>query len=219
MLVEQLVDRGLVRDPSDLFRLTQETLAGLERMGDKSAANVLAGLVERAHPPLARFLFALGIRHVGTGAARVLAHALGSLERIRGASEEELSLIHGIGPEIARSVRRYFDRPETGALLAAFAEVGVVPQQEAPRMEARGPLAGKSFVLTGTMEKWTRDEAAAEIEARGGTVSSSVSKKTAYVVVGESPGSKLEKANKLGVPVLDEPRFLDLLKQTSPAAR
>ena len=86
-------------------------------------------------------------------------------------------------------------------------------------MEARGPLAGKSFVLTGTMEKWTRDEAAAEIEARGGTVSSSVSKKTAYVVVGESPGSKLEKANKLGVPVLDEPGFLDLLKQTSPADR
>jgi len=219
MLVEQLVDRGMVRDPSDLFRLTHETLAGLERMGDKSAANVLAGLEQGKHPPLARFLFALGIRHVGTGAARVLAQALGSLERIRAASEEELSRIHGIGPEIARSVRRYFDRPETGALLSAFAEVGVVPQEEAPRLEAPGPLTGKSFVLTGTLERWTRDEAAAEIEARGGTVSSSVSKKTAYVVAGENPGSKLDKANKLGVPVLDESAFAELLGQSSPAER
>lgn len=211
MLVEQLVDRGLVRDPSDLFRLSKETLAGLERMGEKSAANVLEGLAERAHPPLARFLFALGIRHVGTGAARVLAQALGGIDRIREASEEELAEIHGIGPEIARSVRHYFERPETRALLSAFEEVGVVPQSETPRKEVRGPLTGKTFVLTGTLERWTRDEAAAEIEARGGSVSSAVSKKTDYLVAGESAGSKLDKANKLGVTVLDEPGFITLL--------
>jgi DNA ligase (NAD+) len=212
MLVEQLVDRGLVRDPSDLFRLTKETLAGLERMGEKSAANVLAGLAERTHPPLARFLFALGIRHVGTGAARILARALGSLERLRETSEEELAKIHGIGPEIARSVRHYFERPETGALLNSFQKVGVWPQSEAPHEEERGPLAGKTFVLTGTLERWTREEAAAEIEARGGAVSSSVSKKTDYLVAGENAGSKLDKANKLGIPVLDESGLMKLLK-------
>jgi DNA ligase (NAD+) len=202
-----------VRDPTDLFGLDEATLAGLERMGTKSAANVRAGLEARRHPPLARFLFALGIRHVGTGAAQLLARAFGSLDRLRSASEEELAEIHGIGPEIARSVARYFARPETGELLARFAEAGIVPQSETPAVGPRGPLAGKTFVLTGTLERWTRDEAAAEIEARGGKVSSSVSKKTHYMVAGESAGSKLDKAQKLGVTILDEAGLADLFQE------
>jgi DNA ligase (NAD+) len=213
VLVEQLVDKGLVRDPSDLFGLDLESLSGLERMGEKSARNVLESLEARRAPPLGRFLFALGIRHVGTGAAQLLARAFGSLERLRRASEDELAHVHGIGPEIARSVAHYFARPETSVLLEAFAAAGVKPQSQEPGGNAPGPLAGKTFVLTGTLERWSREEAAAEIERRGGKVSSSVSKKTSFVVAGESPGSKLDKARSLGIPVLDEAGLAEILER------
>jgi DNA ligase (NAD+) len=214
-LVDQLVDGGLVSDAPDLYRLSLETVSGLDRMGEKSGRNLLAALEASRTPPLPRFLLALGVRHVGATAARLLARSLGSLEAVAQASIEELSAVHGIGEITAQSVARYFGRPQTAQLLARFAEAGVRPQTETVEEEAEGasaPLAGMTFVLTGKLTHRTREEAKAAIEARGGKVTASVSKQTSYVVAGDSPGSKLEKARALGVEVLDEAGFSALLE-------
>ena len=219
MLVDQLVERGWVRNPADLYSLTAEQLAGLDRMGEKSAGNVVRGIEASRRPSLDRFLFGLGIRHVGATAARVLARRFGSLETLRQATEEELVETPGIGPEIAGALRRYFSRRETETLLQTFADRGVVPGTAPPVLPSRepaeaAPLAGRTFVLTGTLARRTRAEAAEAIRALGGKVASSVSRKTDYVVAGEAAGSKREKAESLGIPVIDESALDELLSET-----
>ncbi|MFN8547929.1 MAG: NAD-dependent DNA ligase LigA [Candidatus Eisenbacteria bacterium] len=224
-LVDQLVDLALVKGPADLYALDLATVAGLERMAEKSAQNLLDALAGSRERPLGRFLFALGIRHVGATAARLLARHFGSLEAVRAASEEELAQVPGVGEVIAASVRRFFTRAETGALLDALAAAGVHPKSEPivrpeavasdileSEARATSAVSGKTFVLTGTLSRWTRDQAREAIEARGGRVASSVSKKTDYLVAGEEAGSKLDKARDLGVMVLDETAFASLLE-------
>jgi DNA ligase (NAD+) len=213
-LIEQLVSTGLVRDYADLYHLQVEPLAALERMGTKSAQN-LASQIDRsrANDPW-RLLYALGIRHVGERAAQLLMAAFGSIEAVEGAAVDELQAVDEIGPVVARSIREYFDEPRNQALLRRLREAGV--RTEGPRAAAApgaggGPLAGRTFVLTGTLSAMSRDEAAAAIEGLGGKVAGSVSRKTSWVVVGADAGSKLDKARALGVATLDEPAFLAVI--------
>jgi DNA ligase (NAD+) len=211
-LVDQLVDQGLVERISDLFRLDARTLAGLERMGEKSAANLVAALGRARRTTLARFLIALGIRHVGEGVAELLAsHFGGDLDALVAADAQELESIPGIGPTIAESVARFFADRRNREEIARLRELGVTWPRGERRRRGEGPLAGKTFVLTGGLASMTREEAKERIEAAGGRVASSVSKKTDYVVAGEDPGSKLRRAQELGVAVLDEPGLLALL--------
>ncbi len=218
-LVDQLVDKGLAHDFADLFRLDADTLAGLERMGPKSAENLVAALHRSRRVDLSRFLHGLGIRHVGERAADLLAVRFRSLDALADADADALSAVEGIGPEIAWSVRRFFDNPENRKVIHRLLEAGVTPippPEAAPDADAdpgaSSPAAGKIFVLTGTLSTLKREEAKALIEAAGGKVTGSVSGKTDYVVAGESPGSKLDKARKLGVTVLDEEGFRDMIR-------
>jgi DNA ligase (NAD+) len=210
-LIDQLVDRGLVRRLSDVFDLDAEALAGLERMGEKSAANLAAGLERARRTTLARFLVALGIRHVGEGVAELLARRYGDLDGLLAASQEELEAIPGIGPTIAESVARFFADPRNAGEVKRFRQAGVRWAAAEPAAEPSGPLLGKRFVLTGALEGFTRLEAKQRIEALGGRVAGSVSKQTDYVVAGADPGSKLDKARELGVEILDEAAFERLL--------
>jgi DNA ligase (NAD+) len=205
-LVEQLVAADLVKDPADLYRLTLEQLSGLERMAEKSAQNVLAGIEASKRGDLWRLIFGLGILHVGAGSARTLANHFGSLEKLAEATEEELQAIHDIGEVVARSIVTWFASGENRELLRRLREAGV--RREAQRVKASGGtrLAGKTFVLTGTLSV-PREEVAERIRAAGGKVSGSVSKKTDYVVAGENAGSKLADAERLGVTVLTEAEF------------
>ena len=209
-LVDQLVDRGLVRDLEDLYRLDEDTLADLERMGKKSAANLRAQIERSKQTTLAHFLVALGIRQVGEATAKALAEHFGRLDRLMDASEEELQEVRDVGPEVAASIRRFFAEKQNRKVIQRLLDLGVRP---APVTRAKGALAGKKFVLTGGLAAMTRPEAQRRIEALGGRVVSSVSKETDYVVVGAEPGSKLAKAKKLRVPVLEEDAFLRLLEQ------
>jgi DNA ligase (NAD+) len=207
-LVEQLVDRGLVRDVADVYHLDEAQLAGLERMGARSAAN-LRGQIERSKTiALPRFLVALGIRQVGEATAKALAEHFGSLERIMEADEAALEEVRDVGPEVARSIRRFFAERQNRKVIERLLAAGVRP---APVERVRGPLSGKKLVLTGGLESMTRSEAQRRIEALGGRVVSSVSKEADWVVAGADPGSKLAKAEKLGITVLDEDAFLALL--------
>jgi DNA ligase (NAD+) len=203
-LVDQLVERGLVQRVSDVFALDAETLAGLERMGEKSAENLVAALARAKQTTLARFLIALGIRHVGEGVAELLAGHFGDLDPLLAASREELEAVPGVGPTIAESVARFFADARNHAEVEKLRERGVRWPKAPARRRGEGPLAGKTFVLTGTLAGMSRADAKERIEARGGKVSGSVSKKTDYVVAGSDPGSKLERARELGVEVLDE---------------
>jgi DNA ligase (NAD+) len=205
-LIEQLVDRGLVRSLADLYRLDAATLADLERMGKKSAQNLVDALEASKDRPLDRFLTALTIRHVGTRGAEVLAERFSTLDKIRGASLEDLESVPEIGPVVAASVHDFFQDPENQRLLDELAAVGVrpAPVQRASVASGNFPLAGKTFVLTGTLERHTRSEAEALIKRLGGKVTGSVSKSTTYVVAGAEPGSKLDKAKQLKIPVIDE---------------
>jgi DNA ligase (NAD+) len=210
-LVAQLVERGLVRRLPDLYDLTLPQLAALERMGTKSAQNLLAALERSKRRPLPRFLFALGILHVGEGVANTLAQHFGSLERIMNASEEELRQVEGIGPEIAHAIYEFFHDPHNRQTVEDLLAKGVQPE-EAPLVKpVSNALAGKTFVFTGTLEGFTREEAARLVMERGGVVKDSVSRKTDYVVVGRDPGSKYRRAQELGVPILDEAAFRELL--------
>ncbi len=210
-ILGQLLARGLVRDPADLYKLRYEDLVDLERMGPKSAQNLLAAIAKSKDNPLHRLLFALGIRHVGERAAKILAQRFGSMERLSRARPEELVEIPEIGPKIAESVVAFFAEEKNRELIKKLAEAGVNMREEKPAGEEK-PFAGKLFVLTGALRRYTRQQAEELIESLGGRVTSSVSKKTDYVVVGEDPGSKYEKALALGVPVLREEEFMGLVR-------
>ena len=213
-LVDQLVETGLVQSPADLYFLKPPRLAELDRMGEKSADNLLAALDQSRTRPLARALYALGIRHVGEHVADVLAQEYGTIDALTAASLECLEATHEIGPTVARSVRDFFDNPDNLAAIARLREGGVefppAEKREAPAA-GDGPFAGKTFVFTGKLTLFTRDDAQAKVKERGGRSASSVSKNTDYVVAGESAGSKLAKAEKLGVAVLSEDDFQQML--------
>jgi DNA ligase (NAD+) len=182
-------------------------------MGEKSAANLAAAIERAKRTTLARLLIALGIRHVGAGVADLLANHFGGLEAIMEASREDLEAVAGIGPTIAESVVRFFEDSHNRDEVARLSDLGVHFEKAAPRRKRDGALAGKSFVLTGSLAGMTREEAKARIEAEGGRVATSVSKKTDYVVAGDEPGSKLHKAQELGIAVIDEAGLLRLLAE------
>jgi DNA ligase (NAD+) len=207
-LVDQLVEKKLVEDLADVYHLDGDTLAELERMGEKSAANLVAQIERSKRTTLPHFLVALGIRQVGEATAKALAEQFGTLERIMEASEEQLQEVRDVGPEVAASIRRFFDEKQNRKVIRRLLDAGIEP---AAVSRPKGPLAGKKLVLTGGLEAMTRPEAQRRIEALGGRVVSSVSKETDWVVVGAEPGSKLKKAEKLGVAVLDEKKFLRLI--------
>ncbi|PID55758.1 DNA ligase (NAD(+)) LigA [candidate division KSB3 bacterium] len=209
-LLESFVNHGLIRDAADLYALKKEQLLPLDRMADKSAENVIQAIEQSRTPDLDKFLYALGIRHVGEHTAKVLAGHFGNIAKIEAASEEELSDIHEIGPEVANSVFQYFRQPRTRDLLRKFSVCGVSIVQATEKTGSQ-PLAGKRFVLTGTLESYTRHEAKKLIEAAGGRVVSSVSKKVDYILIGQDPGSKLDKAQKLGLTLLNEDSFQTLI--------
>lgn len=206
-LVEQLVDQLGVRTPADLYRLTVEQLAGLDRMAEKSAQNVVDGLEGSKTRPLGRLLFGLNIRHVGESTARDLARHFGTLERLRAATVEELVEAPEVGEIVAASVHRFFQEPRNAEVLDALLAAGIAPPpEEAP--STQGPFAGKTIVFTGSLEAMTRDEAKELARRMGAKAAGSVSKKTDLVVAGPGAGSKLTKAEELGVEVVDEQEFL-----------
>lgn len=212
-LVDQLVDDGLIHDLADLYHLTLKQLMELERMGEKSAQNLLDGLHNSKHTTLARFLYALGIRHAGEATARDLAKHFGSLDRILAASSDELLAVADVGPVVAHSIRTFFDQPHNQAVIQKLRAAGVRwdEHEGTANDNSPKPLAGKTLVLTGTLPTLSRDEAKDLIEAAGGKVSGSVSKKTDYVVAGSEAGSKLQKAQELGVKIVDEEQLQRLL--------
>jgi DNA ligase (NAD+) len=210
-LIEQLVDRGLVTTPADFYKLGLIALAELDRMAEKSAQNVLDALAHSKSTTLPRFIYALGIRHVGESTAKTLARHFGTLDALMAASEEEMLAVEDVGPVVAQSILGFFHDPLNRELIAQLRAAGVHWDESVVERDAQ-PLTGKTFVLTGTLPNLKRDEAQALIEAAGGKVSGSVSKKTSYVVAGEEAGSKLVKAESLGIPVLDEEAFLQLLE-------
>ena len=211
-LIEQLVDGGLVDGFADLYRLQKEDLAALDRMADKSAQNVLDGIEASKRRPLWRFLAALGIRHVGGQSAQVLADHFGSLEALRNASLEELEAIDQIGPVMAESIHAYFREPRHRAIIDDLLAAGVRPQAEVAKPRT-GALAGKTVVVTGSLEHFTRQQAQQAIKEAGGKASGSVSKKTDFVLAGAEPGSKLDKARELSVTVIDERQFMKMLSR------
>lgn len=210
-LVDQMVDAGVIHTLPDLYRLGLASLVALERMGEKSAQNLLAGLEKSKQTSLPRFLFGLGIRHVGESTARDLARHFGQLDAIMDASVEQLLQVPDVGPIVAESVHAFFQQPHNREVIEQLRACGVRWEEGEPAVQAPKPLAGKTVVLTGTLPTLTRDEAKDLLEAAGAKVAGSVSKKTDYVVAGAEAGSKLDKARELGVAVLDEDGLKDLL--------
>jgi DNA ligase (NAD+) len=211
-LIDQLVSTGLVANVADLYRLTADQVAGLERMGRKSAAKLIEQIERSKRHELWRLVFAVGIRHVGERGAQALARALGEMRAIAEASAEDLQRIEDIGPVVATSVRAFFDEARNRELVGRLEEAGLDMGRPVPRAaEGPRPLDGLTFVLTGTLPSMTRDEARAAIEGAGGKVTGSVSRHTSYVVAGEEAGSKLEKARALGIPVLGEAELQRLI--------
>jgi DNA ligase (NAD+) len=208
--VSQLVVKGLVRDFADLYHLGLDDVVSLERMADKSARNLLEQLERSRQRELRRLLFGLGIRHVGERVAQILARQFRSLDALSAAAVEEMEAVHEIGPIVARSVHDWFRDPANQRLVARLKEVGLRTEEEGAA-PASQDLQGQQFVLTGALTSMTREEAKAALEARGGRVTSSVSKKTSAVIVGRDPGSKADKAKELGVRVLDEAALEALL--------
>ncbi len=202
-LVEQLVNEELVNDPAGLYKLSQATLAGLERMGEKSATNLVLAIEKSKNTTLARFIYALGIHDVGEATALTLANYFCSLEKLQNATEAELQAVPDVGPVVAKNIVHFFQEQHNQQVIAKLLKSGIswpAPQKQTSSQE----LAGKTFVLTGTLETMTRDAAKASIQASGGKVSGSVSSKTDYVVAGENPGSKLDKAQALNVEIISE---------------
>jgi DNA ligase (NAD+) len=210
-LVDQLVDGQVVRTLPDLYRLGLGALVGLERMAEKSAHNILDALEQSKHTSLQRFLFGLGIRHVGEATAKALARHFGSLDAIMNASEAQLLEVDDVGPIVALSIRTFFDQSHNREVVEQLRACGLHWEEGAPAPVAPRPLSGKTFVITGTLPSMGRDEAKDRVEAAGGKVAGSVSKKTDFVVAGAEAGSKLDKALALGVPVIDEARLKEML--------
>lgn len=209
-LVEQLVDRGRIHSLAEIYTLRVDELSEYDRMGRKSAENLIEAIAQAKRPQLNRLIFALGIRHVGETTARDLALYFGSIEALMQATPEALLNVPDVGPVVAGSIARFFAEPHNQEVVRALREQGVEPQ--APEAQRSSGLAGKTFVLTGTLPTWSREEASSRIIAAGGKVSGSVSRKTSYVVAGEEAGSKLEKATELGVTVLNEEGLKTLLE-------
>jgi DNA ligase (NAD+) len=209
-LVDQLVDGGLVHNVADLYELKLADLVKLERMGAKSAANVIRNIDRSRANPMPRVITALGIRFVGERTAVFLAEAFGSMEAIEHASMEDLQLAEEVGPKVAEAVMQYFSEPGNRELVSRLRKAGL-QFTYAPTRPKAGPLKGKTLVITGTLPTLSREDAKQLIEQAGGKVSSAVSKKTSYVVVGEDAGSKLAKAQELGVPVLTEDELRALI--------
>jgi DNA ligase (NAD+) len=211
-LVDQLVEKNLVRDVTDLYGLEKQSLQDLERMGPKSAENLVKEINASRSLEFWRLLFGIGIRHVGERTAQILARHFGSIERLEHASPEELEQVHEIGPKLAESIYRFLRQPENRALIERLRNAGLPMKSDAVEEPQLAPVfAGKTFVLTGTLDTMTREEATALIAERGGRVSSSVSKKTDFVLAGRDAGSKLQKAQDLGVRILDEREFSAML--------
>jgi DNA ligase (NAD+) len=212
-LVEQLVDAKVIRTLPDLYKLGLSALASLDRMADKSAKNLLAALEKSKQTTLPRFLFGLGIRHVGEATAKALARHFGTLDAVMSATEEQLTEVSDVGPIVAKSLRTFFEQAHNREVVEQLRACGVTWQESLEERPAAAPkpLAGKTFVITGTLPSLSRDEAKDKVEAAGGKVAGSVSKKTDYVVAGAEAGSKLLKAQELGVAVIDEAALLALL--------
>jgi len=208
-LVEQLVEKGLVKSFADLYSLDSDQLVGLERMGRKSAENLIASLGKSKQRPVTCVLYGLGIRHVGIHAARLLIQRFGSIDRLEKAEFDEIASISGIGPTVAESLKHFFEDRENSRLIERLRKAGLRFVEE--RIAGPRPLATKKFVLTGALEKLTREQATELIVSLGGTVSSSVSRNTDYVVAGSSPGSKYDKAKTLGIVIMNEQEFLELV--------
>jgi DNA ligase (NAD+) len=211
VLVDQLVERGLVRNVADIYSLTEAQLKDLDRMGEKSAARIKAGIETSRSRPLPRLISGLGIAFVGERTAQLLAEHLGSMDALSTASAEQLQRVPDVGPKVAESIIRFFAEPHNAALIEALSKAGLVMTHETRRPVA-GPLAGQTLVLTGTLPTLARDQAKELIESAGGKVTSAVTKKTSAVVAGSDAGSKLERATQLNIPVWDEATLLDKLK-------
>ncbi|HXI82587.1 MAG TPA: NAD-dependent DNA ligase LigA [Verrucomicrobiae bacterium] len=213
VLVNQLVDKNLIHDVADIYALTVEQLADLERMAEKSATNVVTAVAESKRRELWRLIHGLGILHVGEGGARKLADYFHDLNALASAGIEELQEAEDVGPVMAQSVHDFFHNPRNQAVIEKLRKAGLkMKEKAAPKATATGPFAGKTVVVTGTLAKFSRDEAKDALRKAGATVTDSVSKKTDFVVVGEDAGSKLDKATKLGVKTLTEPEFLRMLE-------
>ncbi|OJX33973.1 MAG: DNA ligase (NAD(+)) LigA [Burkholderiales bacterium 68-12] len=218
-LVDQLVDQGVIRTLPDLYRMGLTALIALDRMAEKSAQNVLAALEKSKRTTLPRFLFGLGIRHVGEATAKDLARHFGGLDAIMDATVDQLLQVNDVGPVVAEAIHTFFAQPHNREVVEQLRACGVTWEEGAPAERATLPLAGKTVVLTGTLPTLSRDAAKDLLEAAGAKVAGSVSKKTHYVVAGEEAGSKLAKAQELGVPVLDEAGMLALLAGSTPAGQ
>ncbi|SPR96733.1 NAD-dependent DNA ligase LigA [Cupriavidus taiwanensis] len=216
-LVEQLVDQGIVRTPADLYKLGVAKLAALERMADKSAANLVAAIDKSRATTMNRFIFALGIRHVGEATAKDLARHFGKLDALMAADEAALLEVNDVGPVVAQSIANFLAEPHNVEVIEQLRAAGVHWPESEPVAKAPAPLSGKTFVLTGTLPTLSREDAKELLEAAGAKVAGSVSKKTDYVVAGAEAGSKLDKAEALGVPVLDEAGMLALLAEAGAA--
>ncbi|MCK9230235.1 MAG: NAD-dependent DNA ligase LigA [Syntrophales bacterium] len=215
-LVHQLLDRDLVRAPADLYSLKRNDLAGLERMGEKSADNVVAAIEASKNPPLGKFIYALGIRHVGEDTAKILADRAGGVWELGHMTLEELTDIKGIGSIVAESLVGFFSEEANRTGVERLLAAGVSPRKEDTGPAATAPLVGMTFVLTGTLDRYSRSEAKRLLEDRGASVSLSLSKTTDYLVVGKEPGSKLRKAQAMGTTILSEQDLLDLLNRNKP---
>jgi DNA ligase (NAD+) len=210
-LVELLVDANIIRTLPDLYRLGLTALAGLARMADKSANNLLEAIETSKQTTLPRFIFGLGIRHVGEATAKALARHFGQLDAIMNASEAALLEVDDVGPVVAQSIRTFFDQAHNREVVEQLRACGVTWKEGEPAERAPQPLSGKTFVITGTLPTLGRDEAKDKVESAGGKVAGSVSKKTDYVVAGTEAGSKLTKALELGVKVIDESQLMELI--------
>ncbi len=209
-IILQLVENGLIRDVGDLYRLIEDDLTPLERFAEKSAQNIVTAIQNSKNPPFWRLINALGIRFVGEATAQLLAQHFHNLEALMQASKEDLLHVEGVGDQVAASIREFFANPRNRELIEKLRAAGV--QEQPPETRAVGPLAGKTFVFTGGLDHFSREEAKSLVTARGGKVSSSVSAKTDYVVAGADPGSKYAKARELGVTILTEAEFEDLVR-------
>jgi DNA ligase (NAD+) len=214
-LVDQLVDGKVIANLPDLYRLGLTALASLDRMADKSAKNIVEALERSKQTTLPRFLFGLGIRHVGEATAKELARHFGQLDAIMDASLEQLLQVNDVGPAVAQSLRTFFEQTHNREVVQQLRACGMTWQEGPPALVTPQPLNGKTFVITGTLPSLSRDEAKNLIEAAGGKVAGSVSKKTTFLIAGAEAGSKLDKARELGVEVLDEADLKELLDGSS----